>query len=413
MNPNEHLHTGRYGQKLILQWEGKFRTKARKCEGGRYELGPGCTTWPPNGRPVGPADTATPDQCLQLFAWHLIEKENIVKKHVKVLLNQHQFDAHVAAVYNIGEGNYTDGPDGQCTFLRETNNKNWHAAAEAFGRFVYATSDGPSDKQIKIAKLKPIIGTHPKTGEPCWLSPPDANGDRHPCDYRQALLGLLRRHYSEGLLFLSLPWEEAVDEDQTSLEEERHWIESRDRYEDTVPECTPFSTVLKRAEKLGIKLVLDVPPVAPAQKPPAAVAPSPVPAAKPAPAPVPAKTAAPKPPAIAKPQAPVPAAKETVDVAFADIGKIRVDNGAKVMETSDRAVAVGLKLGGIGVKKFVEHRVVPSWVGGVYFDVVTDPVLVAMITLGIVALWTWGHAMLVAGRRKRAKHALTASTLVY
>lgn len=398
--------TNKYGQKLILEMEGKFRTTARMCEGGKYELGPGCTTWPPTaeypkGRPVLKGETATPDQCLQLFAWHLDEKEGWVRDLLSpdVEVNEFQFSALVSLCYNIGKENLKTS-----TALRETNNKNWSAAAEAFGRFVFATSNGPSDIQLRSGRYRGITGTDPRTGDPCWISP---TGE--PCAYRQALLGLLIRHHREGLLYLGLPWDEACNQDNTFLDSERHWIADRGRYEDTVNDFTPFETVLRRAEALNIKLA----PTVAAERPAVPALPPPVPAAKPAPAPVPAKAGGQKPVATAKPQAPVPAAKETVDIVGADIGRIRVDNGAKVMETSDRAVAVGLKLTGIGIKKVCEHRILPAWIGATYFEVVSDPVIVGTITIGIVALWMWGHAILVTGRRKRIKHAATATTVAY
>jgi lysozyme len=379
------MSTSRAGQELIASFEGAPRLKARLCEGGKWELSYGCTTWDDN-RPVREGDTCTPDEALRLFAFHLREKEEIVERHVRVPLNQHQYDALVSLVYNIGEG---DGPaDGfeDSTVLRminATGGPRWMDAADAFAKWVYAT---------KLASQR-------KADEPiAWYTGPD--GQAVP--YKRALNGLLRRRHAEACMFMSRDWRQACGPGSPfiKLETEQFWNAERGRNEDRILIRTEFTQIWEIARHYPL------PEAAPDPKP-AVAAVTPPPALKPA-APPPVVVT----PSAAKPQI-TPPENVAVDVSNWNIGKIKVENGAKIMETSDRAVAVGLKLGGIAVKTFVQHRVIPAWMGAITFEVITDPVMVAAITIGVVGVWTWGHSLVVAGRRKRAKHAETASTLSY
>ena len=235
---NDHMKISRHGLLLCASYEGKPRTKARKCEGGKYELSYGCTTWP-DGRAIGAADFCTEDQALQLFAFHLHRFEAVVEKHTTVPLNQFQYDAHVCLAYNIGETAYA-----KSSVLRLTNERKWDEAAEAFGLYVFATSTGPSLAQQKMARHKGQwrIGAD---GEAEWIGP-----QGQACSWRMAFLGLQRRHYSEGILSLGKPWEAAVDPDTLMLETEREWDAGQNRWEDTVTDRTPFSVVKARVKDL-------------------------------------------------------------------------------------------------------------------------------------------------------------------
>lgn len=299
---NEEMTVSRHGLMLIAKAEGKPRTKARRCEGGRYELSYGCTTWP-DGRAIGPADVCTEDQALQLFAFHLHRFEAIVERHTKVALNQFQYDAHVSLAYNIGEGQYQTS-----TALGLTNEGNFVEAAHAFGRFQWATSPGPSEIQRKSKSLQSII-----MGDR-WKGP-----EGQPCNYRQALLGLLRRHHGEGLLSLGLPWEWVFEDDFVYIDAERVWNPAKGGYwEDIVHDFRSFADCKAKAEAMP-KLEL-APPAASATivpfdldeyqrrvdaapKPPVVAAPT-----KPVDEPKPSGATQVAPPASKTPPAPVPAA---------------------------------------------------------------------------------------------------------
>lgn len=345
------MSVGRNGLELIAEFEGKPRLKARLCEGGRYELSYGCTTWP-DGRAVGSADICTEDQALQLFAFHLHRFEAVVEKYTTVPLNQNQYDAHVSLAYNIGEAQYA-----KSSVLRFTNEKRWDDAADAFSLFVFATSSRPSEKQRRVASLQDIIGADGR-----WKGP-----DGKPCDYFQALAGLLRRHEAEGLLSLGLPWQEACAEGKVFLDAERVWDAKQNRWEDVVTDSTPFSKVRAKA--------MEFPALAPAAAPKApeshkpfdldayekkvdeAVKAPPVPvdakkpvpapttptAAKPAPAPIPAPKPAPLP--APGPRPPEPRPKLEYEVPKGTVTP-NIPSPGKVLENTRRFWGAMLLYGG-------------------------------------------------------------------
>lgn len=203
---NESLYVNNHGLRLITQFEGAPRLSARLCEGGRYELGYG-VTFHPDGRPVERGETCTDDYAMAMFRNALTVFEDVVRRHVTIELNSNQFSALVALTYNIGEENFATGPKGPCTVLRETNARRFEDAAAAFGMWVFATKDG----------------------------------------YRQALRGLLRRHYSEACLYLGYDWTLATEDDAIALQRivpEGDPPQGADR----VTYKTPFVEVLRIAQ---------------------------------------------------------------------------------------------------------------------------------------------------------------------
>jgi GH24 family phage-related lysozyme (muramidase) len=414
---NDHMKVSRHALLLLASYEGKPRLKARRCEGGKFELSYGCTTWP-DGRPIGAADFCNEDQALQLFAFHLHRFEAVVEKHTTVALNQFQYDALVCLAYNIGPDAFA-----KCSALRLMNEKKWEEAAEAFGLYVFATSTGPSLTQQKMARHKGQwrIGAD---GDAEWIGP-----QGQACSWRMGLLGLQCRHYAEGLLSLAMPWEAAVDPDTLMLETVREWDAGQNRWEDTVTDRTPFSVVKARAKDLPrLTLEADTAPgvnapfnldeyekrVDAATKAPApatnvttpAPAPTkPVDALKPpvatTPAPAPAKPA----PAPPKP-APQPAPKPSLPVpSFPPKLEYEVPKGsvtphipapAKPMENTRRFWGAFLFYGGkivmaVGVTTLPGKFAVAF--GEAYGVFVKDPVLfgLAIDFLTVCSGWTMDH----------------------
>lgn len=99
---NENLKTGEKGLKLIMEFEG-FRSKPYLCSSKKPTIGYGSTFYE-NGKKVSLLDAPiTQERALELFK-HTLNKvfEPIVKKNIKVKLNQNQFDALVSHTYNTG-----------------------------------------------------------------------------------------------------------------------------------------------------------------------------------------------------------------------------------------------------------------------------------------------------------------------
>lgn len=232
--------TSDVGLNLIMAFEGKPRLKARRCEGGKWELSYGCTFWP-DGRPVREGQTITSDQAPAMFVHALKIFEDTVRRHVKVPISQHQFDGLVALVYNIGEEQFATGPDAPCTALRETNAGRFEDAANGFGLWVKATS-AYDDNGERYRDPQGNIE--------------DAKGE--PVVYRRAFLGLLRRHYAEACVYSGYEWYDATTVDALFIRVDRQWEAERNRWHDRVTSKTPFADVLAVARNR---------PLAPAAEP--------------------------------------------------------------------------------------------------------------------------------------------------
>ena len=196
---NEHLYTTDDGLRLIQEFEGAPRLKARLCEGGAWELSYG-VTFRPDGTRIREGETCTETEAMTLFRHALGVFEQAVRDMVTVPLEPHQFSALVAWVYNIGIENARSS-----TVLREVNANRVYDAAAAFGMWIYATKN----------------------------------------EYKQALRGLLRRRYAEACLFLGYQWSEACADEAIALQRERPTsLPGKDK----VIYKTPFKDVLAVAQ---------------------------------------------------------------------------------------------------------------------------------------------------------------------
>lgn len=232
---NENLYVSNHGLRLITQFEGAPRLKARLCEGGRYELSYG-VTFHLDGRPVEAEETCTEDYAMALFRNALGQFEEVVKRHVTIDLTQYQFDALVAFSYNVGETNFASS-----TVLRETNARRFEDAAAAFGMWVFATRDG----------------------------------------WKQAYRGLLRRRYAEATLYMGYDWVQATEDGENGAISLQRIPPPGDppKGSDKVTYKTPFLEVLRVAQHY---------PLAPDTQEPVEAKPAPAPlqdSAKPLPQP--------------------------------------------------------------------------------------------------------------------------------
>ena len=232
---NENLYVSNHGLRLITQFEGAPRLKARLCEGGRYELSYG-VTFHLDGRPVEAEETCTEDYAMAMFRNALGQFEEIVKRHVTIELTQYQFDALVAFSYNVGEANFASS-----TVLRETNARRFEDAAAAFGMWVFATRDG----------------------------------------WKQAYRGLLRRRYAEATLYMGYDWVQATEDGENGAISLQRIPPPGDppKGSDKVTYKTPFLEVLRVAQHY---------PLAPDTQEPVEAKPAPAPlqdSAKPLPQP--------------------------------------------------------------------------------------------------------------------------------
>lgn len=117
--------TNAAGRSLIQQFEG-LRLSAYRDTGGKWTIGRGHTR---GVRPGMVIDTATADR---LFDEDLAAAEFVVRRLVRVPLNENQFSALVSFAYNVPFNDFRTS-----TLLRLVNEGDFAAAAVQFPRWVY------------------------------------------------------------------------------------------------------------------------------------------------------------------------------------------------------------------------------------------------------------------------------------
>lgn len=119
------------GLKELRASEG-LRLQAYRDTGGVWTIGFGATSYE-NGEPVKEGDEITVMRAEELLRWHADNTAATpVRRNVKIVLNQDQFDALCSLVYNIGAGAFA-----KSTLLRKLNEGNVRGAADEFVRWRY------------------------------------------------------------------------------------------------------------------------------------------------------------------------------------------------------------------------------------------------------------------------------------
>lgn len=120
------MKISKHGLNLIKHLEG-LRLQAYQCSAGKWTIGYGHTSG------VYPGDIIDEAQASIFLRQDVAESENTVIRFVTVALNQHQFDALVSFVFNLGSGNFAAS-----TLLRKLNASDYAGAAEEFSRWFHA-----------------------------------------------------------------------------------------------------------------------------------------------------------------------------------------------------------------------------------------------------------------------------------
>jgi len=365
---NENLYVNSHGLRLIQEFEGAPRLKARLCEGNSWELGYGIT-FDLHGNPFNADSTCSPDEADTLFRNAL---QNVfepgVRDLVTVPLTSDQFSGLTAFAWNVGLENLKGS-----SVLRRVNENRMDDAAACFGMWIFAT---------------------------------DGQG------HKQAMRGLLRRRYSESCLFMGYDWTQACDNDAIALQRE---IPETFPGTDRVIYKTPFKDVLAVAQRYPLppldELVLTTPVQAappttlrvpeaagagPAPQPSPASAPVP-PSLSPAPTDrvVPPASVAKKPEAInpAPPQSPrAPVPPKPIVIAPQPINPNQLPTNADTSKNmADSTRMVGMVLVAIGsVIQVVTLRLgIGTAIGAVFFDLTRDPVVITLTVTAIVAALGW------------------------
>lgn len=115
---------------LIKRYE-SLRLEAYKCPAGKWTIGWGHTHKVTEGQVI---DEHTAEM---MFLSDLNEAQMIVKRHIVVPLNQHQYDALVSLTFNIGEGHLEHS-----TLKKKLNAADYDAVPDQIKRWKYITVDG-------------------------------------------------------------------------------------------------------------------------------------------------------------------------------------------------------------------------------------------------------------------------------
>lgn len=224
--------------------------------------------------------------------------------------------------------------------------------------------------------------------------------------------GLYRRRLAEATVFSDLPFENACSPTVVRFElDENGEIDANatTSLEDTLMRARqdtsrkadimkkPWSElVLTKAEPVVPTTPGKAEPleVAPPKPPPPAVSapPTALPSGPVAQAPavvVPAPQPPPSPVAAPKPPEPVIIAPKTVDVKSIPYGEISPDNGAKNMSDSQRGVGMVIVGAGSLIQIVTARLGVGTAVGAILFDASRDPVVIALVATGVVAVIGW------------------------
>lgn len=137
------------GKNLLKQLEG-FRAEAYLDEADVATIGYGTTRYSET-EPVKMGDVVTELEADELLAKDLQWAQDAVNNLVETELGQHQFDALVVFVYNVGEGAFTSS-----TMLRKLNDQYSLDTEDEFQRWIWAggkISIGLINRRIKERDL--------------------------------------------------------------------------------------------------------------------------------------------------------------------------------------------------------------------------------------------------------------------
>jgi lysozyme len=112
-------------EKIIKQWEG-LRLKAYLDTGGVWTIGWGHT------KNVDAGMTITEEQAQKLFEEDYAEHARIIKKHVKVPLNEFQEAALISFAFNVGEPQFA-----KSTLLKKLNKGEYESVPAQLQRWIY------------------------------------------------------------------------------------------------------------------------------------------------------------------------------------------------------------------------------------------------------------------------------------
>lgn len=387
-------------------------------------------------RTVKPGMTITEQQRISLLRQDVREAESLVHQHVKVPLSQGEFDAMASLLLNIGPGRKrgTLGPDD-----------------EGRDGIVWLGKSGGGRPSTLLFSLNNFNAEKPElcyeTAAGCFTQ------WRQPGSIFE--LGLIKRRVAEMLRFKGFPWTRAVNAIEALPVTVSRLIDlAREEADDfnalnpppkpapePQPEPSPLPPPKSAADALSDTVetpaVVVPPAVEPAEAgPPSSAGAEPSEIQPPDAPPVIADVADDKPvragpeatgaagkppsietsaaptlpPVVSPPKPPPVILPKTVDVRSIPYGEIEIGNGAKNMTDSKRFVGMLIVGAGSLIQVLAAREVVTSTAGAIFFDLSRDPVVVAIIAGGVIAII--GEIVKRCGTKHITKGMTEARTLL-
>lgn len=366
-------------------------------------------------RTAKPGDRITREEALSLLRSDARDAESCVWRHVNVPLTQGEFDGVWDLFFNVGPGtlpsaDYPQGKDGiaclgksgggrPSTLLTKLNEGDYTAAAECFSQWRMPRSIFEWGLLIRRIKFMLIFLGLPIVRAMNALPNAMPATDQGRYALVQECIRLAREEL-EDKQAMKPPLEAKIDGETVKGEPAAP-------VEPALPEPAPEPVIV--APVPSDTLVLEKP------LPPSAAAPDTAGAAEAPTAPSPeapplAPSVQPDKPVIRPPLA-LPKSPVAIDVSNLQLNNIRVENGAKPMELSDRAIAFAIKATGVFVKIQARRGIIAMPVAETLFDIMGD----AFIMGCVIAAGTWciGRIAQAGGSLMRDHFLTTARTLTY
>lgn len=156
------MQTSEQGIKMIIAFEG-IEEKAYKCPSGVWTIGVG-HTGEVDDRPINAGMHITQEKAMQLLRQDLAHFEEYINAEPYAKkLQQHQFDALISFIFNIGTAAFHTST--MRRKLRTGADKD--SIAAEFGRWVYGNADGRKNKLPGLVRRRKIeaemfLGTNSK-----------------------------------------------------------------------------------------------------------------------------------------------------------------------------------------------------------------------------------------------------------
>lgn len=377
-------------------------------------------------RTTRPGDRITRDEALSLLRTDGRDAERCVHQYVNVPITQGEFNGVWDLFFNVGPGTlpneqWPQGKDGiaclgktgggrPSTLLTKLNERDYEAAASCFTQWRNKGTIWEWGLLIRRIRFMLIFMGLPIVRAMNALPNSMPATDQGRFELVQKCIRLAREEL-EDKQAMKPPLEAVIDGEKVTGEPPTPAeVEKPAPAPEPPPAPAVTPTPAETAEQVATDtLVLEKP------LPPSAAAPDTAEAAEaqkdPSPEAPPLAPARQPDKQVIQPPLALPKPPITVDVSKLQLNNIRVENGAKPMELSDRAIAFAIKATGVFVKIQARRGIIAMPVAETIFDVMGDAFIMSCVIAA--GVWCVGRAAQAFGSWRRDRFLRTARTLTY